>query len=160
MHSNSLILSALQTVGPKAGSAAAAQGGDQGTSTQSTTAAPAGGGAQSAPSFGMAFLLPLLILVPFFFFSSRRQKKEQAERAKMKRGDKVLSTSGLVGELMDLDERFAKVKLAPGITVQMLASTLGPLDVADASAPKSTNKDDLKDLKDAKVLAEKSAPAK
>jgi preprotein translocase subunit YajC len=159
VHSNSLILSALQTVGPKAGSAAAAQGGDQVTSQ---TGAPAGGAAQNqpAPSFGMAFLLPLLILVPFFFFSSRRQKKEQAERAKMKRGDKVLSNSGLVGELMELDERFAKVKLAPGITVQMLASTLGPLDVADASAPKSSDKDDLKDLKDAKVLAEKSAPAK
>lgn len=107
----------------------------------------------------MAFLLPLLILVPFFFFSSRRQKKEQAERAKMKKGDKVVSNSGLVGELLELDERFAKVKLAPGITVQMLASTLGPLDVA-ADAPKSADKDDLKDLKDAKVLADKSAPAK
>jgi preprotein translocase subunit YajC len=162
VHSNSFSLSALQTVGPKAGSAAAAQGGDQGTSTQSTSGAPASGGStnQPAPSFGMAFLLPLLILVPFFFFSSRRQKKEQAERAKMKRGDKVVSNSGLVGELMELDERFAKVKLAPGITVQMLASTLGPLDVPDASAPKSTDKDDLKDLKDAKVLADKSAPAK
>jgi preprotein translocase subunit YajC len=158
VHSNLTLLSALQAVGPKAGSAAAAQGGDQGTSQ---AGAPAGGGAQNqpAPSFGMAFLLPLLILVPFFFFSSRRQKKEQAERAKMKRGDKVLSSSGLIGELMELDERFAKVKLAPGITVQMLASTLGPLDAA-ADAPKSSDKDDLKDLKDAKVLADKSASAK
>jgi preprotein translocase subunit YajC len=154
-----MIFSALQTVGPKAGSAAAAQGQD------STTQAPppaGGGGAhdQPAPSFGMAFLLPLLILVPFFFFSSRKQKKEQAERAKMKKGDKVLSNSGLVGELMELDERFAKVKLAPGITVQMLASTLGPLDVADTSTAKTDDKDALKDLKDAKVIAEKSAPAK
>ena len=157
VHSNHLILSALQTVGPKAGSAAAAQ-------AQDTTqpAAPGGAGAQAhdtpAPSFGMAFLLPLLILVPFFFFSSRRQKKEQAERAKMKRGDRVLSTSGLVGELMEIDERFAKVKLAPGITVQMLASTLGLLDVPDAAS--SSKSDDLKDLKDAKVISEKSAPAK
>jgi preprotein translocase subunit YajC len=159
VHSNLTLLSAFQAVGPKAGSAAAAQGGD---TTQSSTGAPATGGAQqpAAPSLGMAFLLPLLILVPFFFFSSRRQKKEQAERAKMKRGDKVLSTSGLVGELMELDERFAKVKLAPGITVQMLASTLGPLEAPAADAPKSTDKDDLKDLKDAKVLADKSAPAK
>jgi preprotein translocase subunit YajC len=152
-----MIFSALQTVGPKAGSAAAAQGQD------STTQAPPPAGAahdQPAPSFGMAFLLPLLILVPFFFFSSRKQKKEQAERAKMKKGDKVLSTSGLVGELIELDERFAKVKLAPGITVQMLASTLGPLDVADTSTSKSDDKDALKDLKDAKVIAEKSAPAK
>jgi len=156
VHSNHILLSSLQAVGPKAGSAAATQ------AQESTPAAP--GAAQShdqaSPSFGMAFLLPLLILVPFFFFSSRRQKKEQAERAKMKRGDRVVATSGLIGELMELDERFAKVKLAPGITVQMLASSLGPLDAPDTSAAKTSDKDALKDLKEAKVATDKSAPAK
>ena len=108
---------------------------------------------------GMAFLLPLLILVPFFLFSSRRQKKEQAERSKLKRGDKVLANSGLVGELVEVDERFAKVKLAPGITVQMLASTIGPLDVPDTSSS-AKDKDALQDLKDAKATDKSSAPAK
>ncbi|MEO8876941.1 MAG: preprotein translocase subunit YajC [Polyangiaceae bacterium] len=160
MNSNHLILTSLQAVGPKAGSAAAAQTQE---SSPATGGGPAPAQSQSAPSFGMAFLLPLLILVPFFFFSSRRQKKEQQQRAQMKRGDRVVATSGLVGELVELDERFAKVKLAPGITVQMLASSLAPLDAAaaaDKSSSKSSDKDALKDLKEAKVAAEKSAPAK
>ncbi len=106
----------------------------------------------------MAFLLPLLILVPFFLLSSRRQKKEQAERGKLKRGDKVVSNAGLVGELVEMDDKIAKVKLAPGITVQMLANTVGPLTTDDAAPSKS--KDALADLKDAKTGDKSSAPAK
>ena len=106
----------------------------------------------------MAFLLPLLILVPFFLLSSRRQKKEQAERSKLKRGDKVVSNAGLVGELVEMDEKIAKVKLAPGITVQMLASTVGPM-TGDEPAP-SKSKDALADLKDAKTGDKSSAAAK
>lgn len=107
----------------------------------------------------MAFLLPLLILVPFFWLSSRRQKKEQTERGKLKRGDKVVSNAGLVGELVEMDEKIAKVKLAPGITVQKLSSTIGPM-TTDEPAP-SKDKDALADLKDAKTADKTStAPAK
>jgi len=112
--------------------------------------APAQG---SQPSGGnpLMTLLPLVIFIPFFFMMFRRNKKEQEARSKLKKGDRIASQSGLVGELVDLDERFAKVKLAPGITVQMLASSIQPLET---SAAKSDDKD-LKDLKDAKAAAEK-----
>jgi preprotein translocase subunit YajC len=99
---------------------------------------------------GMFF--PLLILLPFLFLMFRRQKKEQEQRAKLKKGDRVVSNSGLVGELVEMDERLAKVKLAPGITVQMLASTLGPLE---ATAEKKADDKELRDLKEAKVAADK-----
>ena len=105
----------------------------------------------------MAFLLPLLILVPFFLLSSRRQKKEETARSQLKKGDKIVSNAGLVGELVELDAKYAKVKLAPGITVQMLANTVSPLP-ADEPAP-SKSKDALADLKDAKT-DKSSAPAK
>ena len=98
-------------------------------------------------------LLPFLIMIPFIFLMFRRQKKEAADRAKLKKGDRVVSQSGLIGELMEMDDRVAKVKLAPGTTVQMLTSSLSPFVTADAAAAK---KDDaLKDLKDAKAAADK-----
>ncbi|MGH7329772.1 MAG: preprotein translocase subunit YajC, partial [Polyangiaceae bacterium] len=135
MYSDSILsFSALQPAGPKAGSAAAAQG------QESTPPAGAGAHEQAAaspPSLGMAFLLPLLILVPFFLLSSRRQKKEESARQQLKRGDKVVSNAGLVGELVEIDHKYAKVKLAPGITVQMLANTVGPLPADDATPAKS-----------------------
>jgi preprotein translocase subunit YajC len=131
-----LELFALQNVQPKAGTPGVAQ-------------ESGGGGAPApaaAPGGGMMMILPLLIMVPFLFLTFRRQKKEQQQREKLKKGDRVASTSGLIGELMELDERFAKVKIAPGTTVQMLASSIAPLEDKATAA---------KDVKDAKVAEEK-----
>ncbi len=69
----------------------------------------------------------MLLFVPFIFMMWRRNKRETEARGKMKKGDKVLA-GGLIGELMDQDERIAKVKIAPGVTVQVLASALSPLE--------------------------------
>ena len=98
--------------------------------------------------------LPFLVLIPFFFLMNRRNKKEQEARQSLKKGDKVSSSSGLVGELMDLEERFAKVKIAPGVTVTMLASSVSPLEAAAESKDKEKEKD-AKDLKDPKPATEK-----
>ncbi len=132
-HSVHLELFSLQNVQPKAGTPGVAQ--DSG-----------GGGAApaAAPGGGMMMILPLLIMVPFLFLTFRRQKKEQQQREKLKKGDRVVGTSGLIGELMELDERFAKVKIAPGTTVQMLASSIAPLEDKAAVV-----------AKDAKVAEEK-----
>src|SRR5215207_7312290 len=80
--------------------------------------APSGGG---QPSSMITMLLPFLILVPFLFMSFRRNKKEQQARKNLKKGDRVVTQAGLIGELVDLDDRIAKVKIAPGTTVQVLA---------------------------------------
>jgi preprotein translocase subunit YajC len=97
-------------------------------------------------------MLPLLIMVPVIFMMFRRQKKEQALRGSLKKGDRVVSQSGLVGELIEMDERLAKVKIAPGTTVQMLATSLSPLDPVTA---KPASDKALADLKDAKIAADK-----
>jgi preprotein translocase subunit YajC len=89
-------------------------------------------------------------MVPFLFLMFRRQKKEQEGRKSLKKGDKVVTQAGLVGELIEMDEKLAKVKIAPGVNVQVLANSLGPLDVA---APAKADDKDLKDLKEAKAAA-------
>jgi preprotein translocase subunit YajC len=114
---------------------------------------PPAAGAQSSgpPSSMITMLLPFLILVPFLLLSFRRQKKEQEARKNLKKGDKVVTQAGLIGELIDMDERVAKVKIAPGTTVQVLASVLSSFEPV---AEKKTDKD-LQDLKEAKASAEK-----
>jgi preprotein translocase YajC subunit len=76
--------------------------------------------------FGSPLFLMLLFL-PFIFMMWRRNKKETEARSKLKKGDKVLA-GGLIGEVVDIDERIAKVKIAPGVTVQALASALSPME--------------------------------
>ncbi len=122
----------LQPAAPKAGSpgAPAAQ------QTQTSTQAPSGGGGQPPPPsmgiFGSPIFLMLLFL-PFIFMMWRRNKKETEARAKMKKGDKVVA-GGIVGEIIDVDERFAKVKVAPGVTVQVVAHALSPLEETKPAA--------------------------
>jgi preprotein translocase subunit YajC len=100
----------------------------------------------------VTMLLPFLILVPFLFLSFRRQKKEKEARGSLKKGDRVVTQAGLIGELIELDERIGKVKIAPGTTVQVLASALSPFDTSTAADKKSDSKD-LEDLKEAKATA-------
>ncbi|WP_394831920.1 preprotein translocase subunit YajC [Pendulispora rubella] len=129
----------FQQVQPKAGTPGVAQ------------EAPAGGSSQqqASPGGSLIMFLPILILLPFFFLMSRRQKKEQAERSKLKKGDRVVSNSGLVGELLEMDERLAKVKIAPGTTVTMLSSSINAFGATPETAPAKA------EAKDAKPAAEK-----
>ncbi len=92
-------------------------------------------------------LLMVAVLVPIFLLMSRRQKKEQQARASLKKGDRIATNAGLVGELVEMDDRYAKVKIAPGVTAQFLTSSISPL-VEPEKAP-------AKDLKEAKAVPDK-----
>jgi preprotein translocase subunit YajC len=96
---------------------------------------PASG--ESPGAFSMLF--PILLLLPLLFvmfWSSRsQQKKQQAALTSLKKGDRVLTQSGLVGKLLDVGDRYAKVELAPGVKVEMLKSGLLGKDTGDVQPP-------------------------
>jgi preprotein translocase subunit YajC len=118
--------------------------------SQDATPPPSGSSTQSGSS--LFSMLPMLLMfalfIPILLMSSRRSKKEAQARSSLKRGDRVMTNAGLIGELVEMDERIAKVKLAPGMTVQVVANTVAPYVEADTKAP-------AKDLKDAKPVADK-----
>ncbi len=98
-----------------------------------------GGGAQPAPpGGGLGMLFPLLLLVPLLlmmFFSTRsQQKKQQAALAALKKGDRVVTQSGLVGKLVEMGDRYAKVELAPGVKVDFVKTGLIGKDTAENAA--------------------------
>jgi preprotein translocase subunit YajC len=139
--SNELLLA--QNAQPKGGSPGVVQDG--------TPALGGGSSASSAPSSPLAGFTPMLvmlvIIVPFWFLMSRRTKKETQARAALKRGDRVMSNAGLIGELVEIDERIAKVKLSPSVTVQMVANTISPYVEAERAG--------TKELKEAKAGSDK-----
>ncbi len=102
-------------------------------------AAPAAGetGGAPPPGGGMALLFPLLILVPFvllMLWSGRSQAKKQKQMLEsLKKGDRVLTQSGLVGKLVETDDRYAKIELAPGVKVQILRTSLVGRDTEEAA---------------------------
>jgi preprotein translocase subunit YajC len=103
--------------------------------------APSGEGAAPPDGGGLIGLFPLLIFIPLLlllFWSSRsQQKKQEANIAGLKKGDRVVTQSGLVGRLAEIDQRYAKLELAPGVKVTILRSSLAGRDAEEASAKKA-----------------------
>jgi len=84
-------------------------------------------------------LMPLLLvgMIAFIFWSSRsQQKKQDAAVAALKKGDRVVTQSGIVGRLVELEPKHVKVEIAPGVKVQMLRTSLVGRDADDASEKK------------------------
>ena len=104
---------------------------------QDSNAAPSSAPAAGSPLSG--FIMPLMMLVifvPFFLLMNRKQKKENQARAALKKGDRVMTNAGLIGELVETDDRIAKVKISPGVTVQIVANTVSPFAEPEKAASK------------------------
>jgi preprotein translocase subunit YajC len=99
---------------------------------------PAQGGPAPESPGAFSLLFPLLLLLPLFlimFWSSRSQQKKQAQAlSSLKKGDRVLTQSGLVGKLVEVGDRYAKVEVAPNVKIEMLKTGLLGKDTGDTAA--------------------------
>lgn len=92
--------------------------------------AQAGGGA--APGFDLISLLPLvLIFVVFYFLLIRpQQKKMKAHRemvSSLKRGDKVLTSGGIIGTIVKLEDNELLVEIAKDVRVRVARGMISDL---------------------------------
>lgn len=88
------------------------------------TAAPAGG----QPSALEMFVPFIFIFVIFYFLiirpQSKRQKDHQKFLSEIKRGDEVVTTSGILGRIEGISEQFVTVEIADGVKVKMLRTQI------------------------------------
>ena len=117
-----------------------APGRETNASTVVAPAAPADHGAAPAHAEGgLTSMLPMLImvvpLVLLMLFTSRSQSKKQKKVLEsLQKGDRVILQGGLVGKLVEIGDRLAKVELAPGMKVEVLKSGLLGKDDAETAA--------------------------
>ena len=109
-----------------------------------------GGEPGAAPSSGFGLITPLLILIPFIlilFLQGRSQtKKQEAAIAGLKKGDRVITQSGLVGRLVSIEGRYAELQLPPsGTKVTILRSGLLGRDAEGESTASAADADKEKD---------------
>jgi preprotein translocase subunit YajC len=102
--------------------------------------------AQNPMGGGLMMFMPIVMIAFIFFTQWRKGKKDKEVLATLKKGDRVVSQSGLIGELVEMDARIAKVQISRGTIVQMLVTSLSPLD-----PPEGTR--DAKDTTNAKEPA-------
>ncbi len=98
---------------------------------QAQEAAPVGTGAK--PSLLETFMPFIFVLVIFYFLLIRPQgKRAQAHKmflSNLKRGDSVLTSSGLLGTIEGLTDRFVTLQIADGVKVRILRSQIaGPME--------------------------------
>ena len=73
----------------------------------------------------LASLFPLLILFAIFWFLVIRPQQKQAKKhkemiASLKKGDKIVTTGGLMAEVVKPEEDFIKVKLNDDCIVRLV----------------------------------------
>jgi len=71
----------------------------------------------------MSFLPLLLIVVVFYFFMIRPQMKRQKETRKfregLKKGDKVVTTGGIYGKIVELKETTIILEIAKDVLIKV-----------------------------------------
>jgi preprotein translocase subunit YajC len=86
--------------------------------------APASGGGDTLTQMGW-----LLLMIPIFYFiviaPVRKEKKEQQAMVdSLKRGDEVITASGLMGTIADFEDGVVVIEIAKNVKVRMLKSSL------------------------------------
>jgi len=113
-------------------------------------AAPPGSG--GAAGGGMNITMMLLMFAPMLliiFLLNRSQSKKQKElESKLKKGDRVVTSSGLIGKITEMGTRYVKLEISPGVKIQMLKTAVQGLDSGEEPAAPAA-----KDSKDKKTEA-------
>src|SRR5262245_38451504 len=86
---------------------------------------------------GILSYLPFLVvalMIPLLLSQRSQAKKQAAAVSALAKGDRVLLQGGLIGKLVELGDRYAKVELSPGVKVDVLKSSLLGKDTPEVAA--------------------------
>ncbi len=109
-----------------------------GTPSVASTQAPAPAAHADSPG-GLGGIAPMLLmvvpLVLLMVFTNRNQGKKQAKViAALQKGDRVITSGGMIGKVVELGDRIAKIEVAPGMKIEVLKSGILGKDDAETAA--------------------------
>lgn len=92
-------------------------------------ACPGAGGQGGGWESMLGSMLPfLLIIVVFYFLILRPQQKRQKERQRLlesiRKGDKVVTASGIIGTVEGIEDKEILLKVAENVKIKMLRSAV------------------------------------
>ena len=84
--------------------------------------------AAQQPSMQASFIPLILIFLIFYFLLIRPQQKKQKEHKilldSIQRGDEILSSGGILGKVMKVDNDKLTVEISKGVNVTIIRSTV------------------------------------
>ncbi len=92
---------------------------------------PAAEGGQAAPGGGFTIGWLVFMVAIFYFVMIRPQKRREKERKAMisavKSGERVLLTSGIIGEVCNVKEKTLIVRIAESTKIEVLKSAVSQI---------------------------------
>lgn len=119
------------------------------TSTTGSVNVPAG---NAAPSLMGAMAPILLVIIFFYFLIIRPQQKREAKRQAMigatKRGDKVVTSSGIIGVIHKIiSDSEISLEIAEGVRIRVLKNSIANVLDKKSELGKEIDEDEKKDTK-------------
>lgn len=81
-------------------------------------------------SAGLIQFLPFLIILAIFYFlilmpMKRRQKRIQAFQEALKVGDKIVTTSGIYGQITRISDKSVQLQIADKVRIEIARASIG-----------------------------------
>ncbi len=83
-------------------------------------------GAAAAPEAGsmMSFVVPMIFMVVIFYFLLIRPQQKKAKEHKalldnLKRGDRIITSGGMIGTIINIDDQLVSLEVADKIRIEM-----------------------------------------
>jgi preprotein translocase subunit YajC len=111
--------------------------------------AQAASGASQGGLVGL--LLPFALIIPIFYLlvfrpQNKKIKEHKALIAAVKRGDRVITSSGLIGQVNKvIDDNEVQLEIAEGVRVRMLRASIS--EIVTRAEPAKTAQDNSADKK-------------
>ena len=92
---------------------------------------PAAGGGGSPLGF-LGSLLPIILIFPIFYFlvimpQQKSRKKHNLMIENLKKGDRVVSSSGIIGTISSIDKDAVVLQVSPEVKLRMLRNSIADL---------------------------------
>ena len=93
---------------------------------------------------GLAAFLPFALILAIFYFlilmpMQRRQKKVQEFQDSLKAGDKIVTTSGIYGQITKVNEKSVQLQIADKVRIEIARASVGGYQGQDPIVPESGN---------------------
>ena len=100
--------------------------------------AQGGGGVGNDPSASLLSLVPFLLIFIIFYFllilpQQRRQKKHREVLAGLKKGDKIVTSSGIWGTISNIDKETVTLQIADNTKIKLQRDNIARLRGDDES---------------------------
>ncbi len=103
-----------------------------------------GQGAQGAQGGGLGAFIPIILMFVIFYFllirpQQKKAKTHQEMISSLKKGDRIITSGGIYGQIVSLDESTASVEVADKVRIKVTRSSIAGLSPESGRASKKSD---------------------